>query len=243
MAELYDTIGRTYGQLRRPEPRFEREILRALGDSASVVNVGAGSGSYEPSDRRVIAVEPSLTMIRQRAAAAPPVVRGVAGALPFRDESFDAALAVLTIHHWPDRALGLAELRRAARRRVVILTHDPSLANFWLYEYFPEIPDIDSRSMPTLSQLSRELGRVTVVDLPVPHDCSDGFLGAYWRRPEAYLSERARSAISMFSKLENVEERVARLRADLASGEWRRRHGALLERESLDVGYRLVIAA
>jgi SAM-dependent methyltransferase len=182
-------------------------------------------------------------MIRQRAPEAPPVVRGVAGALPFRDESFDAALAVLTIHHWPDRARGLAELRRAARRRVVILTHDPSLASFWLYEYFPEIPDVDRRSLPTLSQLERELGRVTVIDLPVPHDCSDGFLGAYWRRPEAYLSGRVRSAISTFAKLDDVEPRLARLRADLASGEWRRRWGALLERESLDIGYRLVIAA
>lgn len=243
MPELYDTIGRGYGELRRPEPRFEREIHRALGDSASVVNVGAGAGSYEPRDRRVIAVEPSLTMIRQRAAGAAPVVRGSASHLPFRDETFDAALAVLTIHHWPERARGLAELRRAARRRVVLLTYDPSVESFWLYDYFPEIPEVDRRSMPSLSELARELGRVSVVDLPVPHDCADGFLGAYWRRPEAYLDARVRSAISMFAKLENVEPRIARLRADLASGEWRRRFGSLLERESLDIGYRLVIVA
>jgi SAM-dependent methyltransferase len=206
--------------------------------------VGAGAGSYEPRDRKVVAVEPSLTMVRQRAADSAPAVRAVASALPFRDASFDAALAVLTIHHWPDRARGLAELARAARRRVVILTHDPDADGFWLEDYFPELFLISRRILPSLEELRRALGRATVTDVPVPHDCSDGFQGAYWCRPEAYLDAGVRSAISSFAKLTRAElvDGLARLRDDLASGEWERRHGALRGREALDLGYRLLVA-
>jgi SAM-dependent methyltransferase len=206
--------------------------------------VGAGAGSYEPRDRKVVAVEPSLTMVRQRAADSAPAVRAVASALPFRDASFDAALAVLTLHHWPDRARGLAELARAARRRVVILTHDPDADGFWLEDYFPELFLISRRILPSLEELRRALGRATVTDVPVPHDCSDGFQGAYWCRPEAYLDAGVRSAISSFAKLTRAElvDGLARLRDDLASGEWERRHGALRGREALDLGYRLLVA-
>jgi SAM-dependent methyltransferase len=240
--ELYDRIGRGYRQLRREDPRIAADILRALGDSASVVNVGAGAGSYEPRDRRLVAVEPSRVMIRQRDAAAAPAVRGWAAALPFRDATFDASLAVLTIHHWPDLALGLEELRRAARRRVVILTCDPSASAFWLTDYFPEILEIDQRILAPLSELERRLGRISVFDVPIPHDCTDGFLGAYWRRPEAYLKAEVRGAISTFGKLRDVEAGLARLRDDLASGAWLGRYGALLERATIDLGYRLVVA-
>lgn len=184
-------------------------------------------------------------MIRQRAQGAAPAVRAVASALPFRDACFDAALAVLTIHHWPDRARGLAELARAARRRVVILTHtwDAAASGFWLMDdYFPEILAIDRPIFPMLDELRRALGRISVFDVPVPRDCSDGFLGAYWARPEAYLDAGVRGAISGFAKLTDAGPGLERLRADLASGDWERRHGELRAQQQLDLGYRIVVA-
>jgi SAM-dependent methyltransferase len=208
------------------------------------VNVGAGAGSYEPRGRKLVAVEPSLTMIRQRAPNAAPAVRAVAAALPFRDAAFDAALAVLTIHHWPDCRRGLGELGRAARRRVVILTHDPSAVGFWLDDYFPEIFRIDRAIFLPLDEVRGALGRTAVADVAIPRDCRDGFLGAYWARPAAYLDAGVRSAISSFAKLGAAElaDGLARLRADLVSGEWMRRHGHLLARSELDLGYRLLVA-
>jgi len=241
MAELYDTIGRDYRSYRRPEPRIAAAIAAALGPTESVINVGAGAGSYEPADRRVIAVEPSLEMIRQRRAGAPPVVRASAGDLPFVDGAADATLAVLTVHHWPDRARGLAELARVARRRVVILTWDPGTYGFWLVEdYFPEIVAVDRGIFPTLADFSAALGPVEVRPLPIPHDCCDGFLGAYWRRPRAYLDAGVRLAISTFSKIDPGPG-LARLRTDLESGDWQRRHGAVLGAGDFDLGYRIVV--
>jgi SAM-dependent methyltransferase len=243
VAQLYDAIGRDYGTYRRPDPRLATAITRALGDAASVVNVGAGAGSYEPTDRLVIAVEPSTAMIAQRPAGSAPVVRASATDLPFRDASFDAALAVLSLHHWPDQARGLAELVRLARERVVLLTWDPAAPRFWLVEeYFPEIRAIDRPLFPTLDELGQALGPIEVEPFLVPADCHDGFLGAYWRRPEAYLDAGVRGAISTFTKLRDVEAGVARLRRDLADGTWRRRHADLLERAEVDLGYRLVVA-
>ena len=183
-----------------------------------------------------------MVMIRQRDPGAAPAVRASATHLPFRDEIFDASLAVLTIHHWPDLGRGLQELRRASRRNVVILTCDPSLTGFWLTDYFPEILEIDRRIMPPLAELERHLGRIAVFDVPIPYDCTDGFLGAYWRRPKAYLSADIRAAISTFAKVRDVEHGLAVLRRDLASGEWRSRYGHLLHRSTLDLGYRLVVA-
>jgi SAM-dependent methyltransferase len=242
--QLYDTLGRGYRRFRRPDPRIAAAIEGALGDAASAANVGAGAGSYEPRGRKVVAVEPSLTMIRQRAQGAAPVVRALAAALPFRDASFDAALAVLTIHHWPERARGLAELARAARRRVVILTHDPAADGFWLEDYFPALFQIGRAILPSLDELRRAFGRIRILDVPIPRDCQDGFQGAYWCRPERYLDAEARSAISSFARLEpgDLASGLARLRGDLASGEWERRHGALREQSALDLGYRLVVA-
>lgn len=206
------------------------------------MNVGAGAGSYEPADRRVVAVEPAWTMIRQRAAAA-PVVQGSAIALPFRDGAFEAAVAILTVHHWPDRAAGLAELRRVARRSAVVLTWEPRAAGFWLVDdYFPELVEIDRRIFPTLDEFRRAWGAIDVEPVPVPHDCVDGFLGAYWRRPAAYLDAGVRAAISTFTKLRDVDAGLSRLRSDLADGTWHRRHTALLARADLDLGYRLVIS-
>lgn len=243
MAQLYDEIGIGYRNYRRPDPRLATLILHALGDADTVVNVGAGSGSYEPTDRSVVAVEPSLTMIRQRRAGSAPVVQASATHLPFRDAAFAAALAVLTVHHWPDRTRGLTELARVAPRRLVIVTWDPAASGFWLIEdYFPEIGEIDRRILPSIDELRRTLGEIEVRLLPVPHDCIDGFLGAYWQRPYAYLDAGIRSAISTFSKISDVESGLARLRRDLEDGTWERRYGQLLRRSEIDLGYRLVIA-
>jgi SAM-dependent methyltransferase len=242
--QIYDTIGDGYDIHRRPDPRLAAAIAAALGTAASVVNVGAGAGSYEPRGRPVVAVEPSAAMLRQRGPGAAPAVQASASDLPFRDAAFAAALAILTIHHWPDRARGLAEMARVARERVVIVTWDPEARyDFWLVDdYFPEIPAIDRHIFPTVGDFRRTLGPVDVRPLLIPHDCVDGFLGAYWRRPNAYLDAGVRRAISTFTKVDDVEPGLARLRADLADGTWERRHGHLRTREAVDLGYRLVLA-
>ncbi|MGH7412989.1 MAG: class I SAM-dependent methyltransferase [Candidatus Rokuibacteriota bacterium] len=244
MTQLYDKIGVGYNAHRLPDARIAAAIIRALGPAASVVNVGAGAGSYEPVDRPVVAVEPSLEMIRQRPAGSAPVVQASATALPFRAGAFGAALAVLTVHHWPDRARGLAELRRVARDRVVLLTWEPDVAGFWLVEdYFPELVAIDRAAFPSEAELQTALGPVEWHSLPIPHDCVDGFLGAYWRRPHAYLDAGVRGAISTFSKIPDVAPGLARLARDLDDGTWARRHGHVLELENLDLGYRVVIGS
>ncbi len=207
------------------------------------MNVGAGAGSYEPSDRSVIAVEPSMTMIRQRPVGSAPAVQASATHLSFRSATFEAALAILTVHHWPDRARGLGELARVARDRIVILTWDPATSGFWLIDdYFPEIVEIDRPIFPSIEEFSRALGRVDVHTLPIPHDCVDGFLGAYWRRPHAYLDASVRSAISTFSKIHALEAGLTRLRRDLQDGTWERRYGDLLGRREIDLGYRLLVS-
>jgi SAM-dependent methyltransferase len=241
--QLYDEIGSGYRNYRRPEPRIAAAIWRALGQADSVVNVGAGAGSYEPTDRFVVAVEPSMTMIRQRRSGSAPVVQASATHLPFRDASFAAALAILTMHHWPDQARGLDELARVTRSHIVLLTWDPASTGFWLVEdYFPEIVEIDRRIFLSIDELRRALGGAEVSPLMIPHDCLDGFLGAYWRRPQAYLDAGVRSAISTFSKLRTLDAGLARLRRDIADGTWTRRYGELLGRAEIDLGYRLIVA-
>ena len=241
---LYDRIGRTYTTTRREDPRLAAAIHAALGDAVTVVNVGAGTGSYEPRDRKVVAIEPSPVMIAQRPPDAAPAVIGVAEALPLADASVDAAMAVLSDHHWRDRAQGLREMRRVARRRAVIFQHDPQVgAEFWLVrDYLPTF----ARRLEgkRLQQLMRPLGDVEVRPVPIPHDCHDGFLGAFWRRPHAYLDPAVRAGISVFALLpeEEVEAAVGRLRADLDTGEWERRNAAILEREQLDLGFRVIVA-
>jgi SAM-dependent methyltransferase len=243
MAQLYDVIGIGYEHYRRPDRRIAATVIDALGDAATVVNVGAGAGSYEPADRSVVAVEPSLAMLRQRPAGSAPVVQASATQLPFRDASFAAALAILTVHHWADRVRGLTELARVAQHRVVIVTWDPATSGFWLIEdYFPAIAEIDRQILPPMEELRQAFGHIEVRPLLVPHDCTDGFLGAYWRRPYAYLDPGVRGAISTFAKIGDVESGLARLRGDLADGTWERRNGHLLRQPELDLGYRLVIA-
>lgn len=242
MAELYDSIGGGYSALRRPDGRIARLLRERLADGP-VVNVGAGAGSYEPRDLPAVAVEPSRRMIAQRRSRA-RVVRAKAEALPLHDASFDSAMAVLTVHHWSDPERGLAECARAARRRVVALTWDPECEGFWLVnEYFPELLAIDRAIFPTIDRFRAAWGRITVETVPIPADCTDGFLGAHWRRPAAYLDPKVRAAMSTFARVPEVDARIAMLRADLASGAWQRRHAKLLEAESLDLGYRIVCAS
>ena len=242
MATHYDRIGINYSELRRPDPRIAETIRRALGDASTVLNVGAGAGSYEPPDRQVTALEPSIEMIRQRGAPAAAVVQGRAEELPFDDDSFDAAMAVLTVHHWLDPAKGLGEMRRVTRGPIVILTYDPAFRGFWLADYLSELVALDEAQMPPLFTYSASLGPVDIAPVLIPHDCTDGFLCAYWRRPSAYLDPRVRAAISSFWALGDVSEALARLRDDLTSGAWAERHGHLLDVEALDCGYRLVVA-
>jgi len=242
MSELYDRIGRGYATQRRPDPRIYRQIRRRLEDVSSLINVGAGTGSYEPWDLPVVAVEPSAEMIAQRALRT-NVVRAKAEALPFRDASVDASRAVLTVHHWQDRPLGLQECARAARRQVSILTWDPESDGFWLTrEYFPELLAYDRRIFPGLGEIRSALGSVAVEPVLVPADCVDGFLGAYWRRPRAYLDPRVRSAMSSFARVTDVGDRLKALKSDLENGAWDRRHRQLLSTGELDLGYRLVTA-
>jgi SAM-dependent methyltransferase len=242
---LYDQIGRTYTSTRRPDPRIAAAIVRALGDSATVLNVGAGSGSYEPVHRTVVAVEPSSRMIRQRQGKSPRVVRASAEALPFRQKSFDAAMAVLTVHHWTNWRRGVDEMRRVANRVVFFTIEPDKLGKFWLTDvYFPEIVDLDRERCPTLAEFVNHLGNCTVDHVSIPHDCADGFLAAFWRRPEAYLEPQVRAGISGFAMLDEVvvARGIARLKADLESGAWEERFGQVRSLESLDVCYRLLVA-
>jgi SAM-dependent methyltransferase len=251
VSELYDTIGVGYTGKRRPDPRIDAAIRAALGDARSVVNVGAGAGSYEPRDLEVVPVEPSAVMREQRPPELPAAIAGSAEALPLGDKSVDAAMGVLTDHHWTDRAAGLRELRRVARRRVVLFTFDPALWDlFWLNtEYLPGFEAlIEPRYLERgfwAAEL-RELlgGDVRFVEVPVPHDCADGFYGAYWRRPRAYLDPAVRASISVFARLDRdeVAAAVERLRGDLESGRWAEGHAELLERDALELGYRVVAA-
>ena len=246
MTSAYDRIGTTYSATRRPDPRIAARILDALGDAVSVVNVGAGTGSYEPGDRTVIAVEPAAVMIRQRPIGAPPVVQASAEALPFADAAFDAALAILTVHHWLRRDLGLAELRRVAARRVVVLTWDQEAwESFWLIrEYFPCARELDRSRAVGIPELLAALGGGDIVSVPVPHDCVDGFHGAFWRRPEAYLDPEVRAGISTYALMPAVErdDGLRRLAEDLENGAWARRHGDLLNADEIDLGYRLIVS-
>lgn len=241
---LYDNIGRGYARYRRPDPRIAAAIDAALGDAESVVNVGAGAGSYEPAGRSVLAVEPSEVMIRQRAVGAAPCVQGSAEALPVGTGSADAAMAILSAHHWPDLEKGIREMARVARKRVVLLTWVPDVRPFWLTDdYFPEILAHDRTIFPGGAALAamfeRLVGPTRLTPVPIPHDCVDGMLCAYWRRPERYLDPEARNAISSFSRI-NAEAGLARLRDDLASGHWAERQRDLLTKDQLDLGYRIV---
>jgi SAM-dependent methyltransferase len=239
---LYDKIAGSYLEHRQPDERIAAQINAALAEYQSLLNVGSGTGSYEPIDRYVVAIEPSIEMIKRRRHVKSQPIQASAGRLPFLDGTFDATLAVLTLHHWPDPEAGLAEMCRVAREQVVILTWDPEHSGFWLVrDYFPEILTIDRPTFPSLARIERALGTNEVQTVPIPADCTDGFLGAYWQRPEAYLDHSVRSAISTFSKFD-PEIGLDRLRQDLDDGSWHDRNRELQTLSELDIGYRLVIA-
>ena len=242
--QLYDTIGTTYTVTRRTEPRIAAQVWAALGDARTVLNVGAGTGSYEPSDRDVTAVEPSAVMRAQRPAGAAPCVAASAESLPFEDKAFDAAMAFATVHHWQDPIAGLLEMRRVARRVVVFTceTTDRSWRRrFWLTRDY--LPEVAASRVGLATQLARAIG-ARMEPVLVPWDCVDGFFEAYWRRPEAYLDERVRRGVSVWAGVgPDVEQRAVRsLADDIESGRWAERNRELLELEAAELGLRLLIA-
>jgi hypothetical protein len=242
----YARHGVGYSSRRRTDPTIAALIHDALGPIGRLLNVGAGAGSYEPDDRPVVAVEPSETMVAQRTAAQAPVVRGVAGALPFPDATFDAAMATVTMHQWPDAMAGLAEMRRVTTGAVVVLTFDPEAVDaFWLSEYSPELYVAESSRYPAIADLVGVLGEGTSVEaVPVPFDCPDGFTEAFFGRPEAFLDRAVRASQSAWSFVADAaEERaVAALAADLADGRWDGRHGHLRSQAAYVGSLRLLVS-
>jgi SAM-dependent methyltransferase len=242
----YDRMGLDYSAVRRADPRFEEAIWTALGEAKSVLNVGAGAGSYEPNDREVIALEPSPVMIAQRPPDAAPAIQGVVESIPLADKSVDATMGVFTMQHWQDIDQGLAEVLRVSRDRVVLLTLDlDTTSEMWLIrDYLPEIVEHDRKTFPSIEHLEAVLPGVRVDTIPVPADCTDGFCVALWSRPEAHLDPDVRKASSIWHLLPPavIERGLEQLRRDLNDGEWKRRYGDLYERDSLDIGLRLVQA-
>lgn len=243
--QLYDTIGTTYTATRRTDARIAERIWAGLGDAQTVLNVGAGTGSYEPSDRYVLAVEPSALMRSKRPSGAAPCLAGSAEHLPFDDQSFDAAMAVCTVHHWQDPIAGLREMRRVARRVVVFLFDTSDLGKFWLTrDYLPEFANLRFvQILASATELASSIG-ARMEPVPIPWDCVDGLFEAYWRRPEAYLDANVRNGMSIWAGLgPDVEQRAVRgLREDLKSGRWAERNSDLVDLETAELGARLLIA-
>ena len=240
----YDVIGRGYTTNRRPDPRWAALIESRLGDARRVVNVGAGTGSYEPTGREVVAVEPSSVMVAQRTPGAAPAVRGSGDALPIRTGGADAAMAILTIHHWGDWRRGLAELCRVAPRRLILTIDHQVHARFWLLaDYLPDVAASVRTTRPALDDITDALRVAETIDLPLPPDLVDGVLGSQWCNPEAYLDPMVRANTSPLALADpaHVSAGIARLEHDLASGAWHARHGHLLQRPDYDLGYRLLV--
>ncbi len=242
---LYESISSTYRLTRRQDKRVASVIHDALGDAERIVNIGAGTGNYEPPDRTVMAVEPSAAMIADRPSGSNPVVQATAEDLPFPAGSFDAAMATLTLHHWRDRWRGLAEMKRVAARQVIFMFDPDEVYRFWAIEYWPAAVSLPSeQNLPRPADLADVLDVIDITTVAVPFDCTDGFGAAFWGRPEAYLRDEVQQGMSWLAQLseEDLAEGTARLEADLQSGEWDRRHGELRNLDRLDVGYRLVVA-
>jgi ubiquinone/menaquinone biosynthesis C-methylase UbiE len=241
---LYDRIGSNYRALRQPEPRIHAQIVQALGTAERVVNVGAGTGNYEPTDRVVVAVEPSKMMVGQRLAERGPAVMSLAEALPFADLSFDVALATFALHHWSDLPTALSELARVAQRQVILMNDRRFCEDTWIYDYFPQMLEVPSEQRaPTVAVIKECLRVVHTEVVPVPADCIDGFCGAFWSRPEALLNPAVRAGSSSLAQLdpETASSDAKRLLDDLRSGSWDTYHGHLRQLEHFDMGYRLLI--
>ncbi len=243
MAAHYDAIGTTYSITRGTDPYIASRLYAELRGATRIVNIGAGTGSYEPDNVELVAVEPSSRMIAQRKRDSHKVVQASAEALPFEAGTFSHAMTVLSIHHWEDRPLAFREIRRVTTEKFVAVTWDPQSDPFWLTrDYFPEIHETDKLIFPTLEEFKRHFDDVIVHRLPIPSDCKDGFLAAFWKRPEAYLSSTVRQSMSPFSSVEKLSVGLQKLREDLASGVWAQTNRAILGVPSLDVGYRIISA-
>jgi len=242
----YDDKGKHYSYRRETEPTIAEYIYQSLGDAKTVLNVGAGAGSYEPEDRYVIAVEPSVTMRSQRLAKGKvPAINASSDHLPFDDKAFDAVTAFLTIHHWPDITKGLSELKRVATKKVIIMTFDPqALDRYWNADYFPEVIDVEKQRYPTIEFVTKTLGdHCKILEIPVPLNCVDGFQEAFYGRPEAFLDKQIRMAQSAWGFIPDDQQEiiVRRLADDLASGEWDRKYGFYRTRAEFVCALRLVI--
>lgn len=237
----YDKLAAPYRIYRKPDPTIAARINAHVRGAQSVLNIGAGTGSYEPEDCKVVAIEPSYEMISARKTAKAALVQGFAEDLPFKDNAFALSMAILTVNHWSGVTPGIQEMLRVSRDKILIFTWIGYGGNFWLEEYIPEIRNFDEKQFPTMAALEQLLGNISVETIEIPHDCTDGFMGAYWRRPEAYLDPDARKAISTFSRISDYQEGIDRLQGDINSGVWNKRHSHLFEKQSLDLGYRLVV--
>jgi hypothetical protein len=243
---FHHQVGDWYDVTRKPDPRIAIRIYEALGDARSVVNVGVGTSAYEPLDREVLPIEPYEATIAQRAPELPPAIKGHPESLPLASGSVDAAMAFMALQHWPDWRIGVQELRRVARKRVVIFTYDHSYTKrFWLLrDYLPKLARLECERFPGINEQRAATGEeVEVRPVPIPHDCEDGSLAAYWRRPTAYLDEHVRSGISSFRLASATEllDGLEDLAEDLRTGRWESRNHDILEREELDLGYRLLV--
>ena len=243
MDAIYDVIGKNYSVSRCTDPVIAKQLHAELNGATRIVNIGAGTGSYEPENIELVAVEPSSVMISQRKVGSHRVEQAFAEKLPFENSSFSHAMTVLSMHHWQNRARAFQEINRVATEKFVAITWDPKSEPFWLTrDYFPEIYEMDKRIFPDVDEFNEYFDEVTIRPLQIPSDCKDGFLPAFWKRPEAYLSNTVRQAISPFSKLQNLSEGLQKLEDDLASGLWARNNHALVGSSYLDVGYRLISA-
>jgi SAM-dependent methyltransferase len=243
----YDQLGQKYSGYRQTDPRIAEYVTKALGDAKTILNVGAGAGSYEPSDKYVVAVEPSIVMRSQRTKNGKvPAINAKADNLPFDDNAFDASMAMVTVHHWPDMNKGLKELRRVTKGQVVIMTFDPNeLDNFWNSNYFPELIEIEKARYPTIDFITKSLGGTCeVISVPIPLDCVDGFQEAFYGRPEAFLEKEIRLSQSAWGFLpEGVEAKLVQsLRADLESGEWDKKYGHFRSQPTFTCALRLIIS-
>ena len=243
MDAIYDEIGINYSVTRCTDPEIAKQLYSALDAAIRIVNIGAGTGSYEPENMQLVAVEPSAEMISQRKTGSYPVEKAFAEKLPFENSSFSHAMTVLSMHHWENRPLAFSEINRVATEKFVAITWDPESEPFWLTrDYFPEIYEMDKRIFPGLEELNDHFNEVQVNPLKIPGDCKDGLFAAFWKRPEAYLSSRVRQSTSPFSKVKNLSEGLHRLAEDVASGLWAKNNHAILDSSSLDVGYRIISA-
>ncbi len=242
MSVDYDKLAKQYGKFREPDKRIAARVYKHTMSALSVINVGAGTGAYEPENCTVVAVEPSREMIEMRTKTTAAVVQGIAEKLPFKDNSFDVAIGILTIHHWSDIVEGLGEMRRVAKHKVVLLTWIEDSPQFWLEDYFPDMRVVDKALFPTLEELDQWLCGISSEIVEVPGDCTDGFMCAYWKRPDAYLNVGVRAAISTFARMPDIKAGLAQLKSDLSSGAWVKKYGNLLNKSSLDLGYRLVVS-